>query len=189
MRGVTNALEGSPLAWLLWQQSREGFVIEQRDGTILAASPAFAEMLGYTPSELRAKTWPELTLQHDVAPGLGTIEDLLEGRIRERTLSKLYKHKHGHPVMASTRVTVCPASVADALELPKDSVLVFAQSLTEEPQIRQEITEAQKMAFVKQAVGDIILSNWTKVVAGLLTFIGLVRVDDIAKIVVDLLTK
>lgn len=186
LSGLAAKIAEDSLAWMLWHEPREGFVIEDAKGVILAASPSFSRMLGYSPGELVNRDWQSITVRSDVQPGLQVLEDLLAGKVASAQMTKEYRHKSGYPVRASTRVVKCPAGVSTQLGLPSGTVLVFVGVLTEAPLLRHELTMDQKAAIVHAAVGEVLVANWSRIAMVLAGLIGIVRIDDVMRALANL---
>lgn len=88
-----------------FESANVGKSITRPDGAI-TANQAYAEFLGYEPSELNGKTWQELTLPEDVPAIEAELAPLLEGSKDSARFLKRYLHKDGTCVWAdvSTRI-------------------------------------------------------------------------------------
>lgn len=82
------------------EDSAIGVAIVGLDGRILQANPAFADMLGYTRSEIEALTFFQITHPDDLQIGRETMTSLKEGKIHSFHFEKRYLRKDGTPVWA-----------------------------------------------------------------------------------------
>ncbi|RWE82142.1 MAG: PAS domain S-box protein [Mesorhizobium sp.] len=82
------------------EDSAIGVAIVGLDGRIVQANPAFADMLGYTRSEIEALTFLQITHPDDLQIGRETMMSLKEGNIHSFHFEKRYLHKDGTPVWA-----------------------------------------------------------------------------------------
>ncbi|TIW28452.1 MAG: PAS domain S-box protein, partial [Mesorhizobium sp.] len=82
------------------EDSAIGVAIVGLDGRIVQANPAFADMLGYTRSEIEALTFLQITHPDDLQIGRETMMSLKEGKIHSFHFEKRYLHKDGTPVWA-----------------------------------------------------------------------------------------
>ncbi|BCM21888.1 putative diguanylate cyclase YegE [Mesorhizobium sp. J8] len=82
------------------EDSAIGVAIVSLDGRIVQANPAFADMLGYTRSEIEALTFFQITHPDDLQIGRETMMSLKEGKIHSFHFEKRYLRKDGTPVWA-----------------------------------------------------------------------------------------
>ncbi|WP_246674501.1 PAS domain S-box protein [Mesorhizobium sp. B4-1-3] len=82
------------------EDSAIGVAIVGLDGRIVQANPAFADMLGYTRSEIEALTFFQITHPDDLQIGRETMMSLKEGKIHSFHFEKRYLRKDGTPVWA-----------------------------------------------------------------------------------------
>jgi len=66
----------------------------------VSANRAFATMLGYTPEEMAARTWQEITHPDDIAATDSALASLLRGERESASFEKRYLRKHGVVVWA-----------------------------------------------------------------------------------------
>lgn len=72
----------------------------------IEVNQAFCDMLGYSPEELRCKTWQELTPAEEIGPTSEQLALLMRGEKNAVRFEKRYLHKLGSPVWADVSVTV-----------------------------------------------------------------------------------
>jgi PAS domain S-box-containing protein len=70
------------------------------DARWIDVNAAFCRMLGYTPEELRAMPWPDITHPEDVESDLVPFRRMAAGELDHYTVEKRFIHKDGHPVWA-----------------------------------------------------------------------------------------
>jgi PAS domain S-box-containing protein len=70
------------------------------------ANKAFAEFLGYTPEELKGKSWREITPAEDIEETEKVIDRLLSGERNADRFEKRYIHKSGRILWADVSVTL-----------------------------------------------------------------------------------
>ena len=75
-----------------------GMVVVGPDGKPIDVNPAFSEMLGYTPAELRTRTMDTLAHPDDAARATVETMRLVMGEIRAYQMEKRYYHRDGHVV-------------------------------------------------------------------------------------------
>jgi PAS domain S-box-containing protein len=92
----SSAFHGAPI----------GMALLSLDGTWLQVNRSVCEMFGYSESELREKTFQELTYPDDLAGDLALVDALLAGKINEFELGKRYVARDGHLVHAVLTVSL-----------------------------------------------------------------------------------
>ena len=83
----------------LFEQRAVGVThVDTRTGRFLRVNDRFAEILGYTPEEVRALSFQDVTHPDDLPSDRARVEALLAGRMREYTIDKRYVRKDGSVV-------------------------------------------------------------------------------------------
>lgn len=90
----------------LFDLASVGFAMVALDGRLLKINTAFAEILKYTPEELEAKTFQEITHPADLDLDLGLLRQLLQGECDRYSLEKRYFTKDGQSVWVDLNVTI-----------------------------------------------------------------------------------
>lgn len=72
----------------------------------LTVNRAFCDMLGYSPEELRSKTWQELTPPEEIGPINELLAPLMRGEKNAARFEKHYVHKNGTRVPVDCSVTL-----------------------------------------------------------------------------------
>lgn len=83
-----------------------GMALVSPVGRWLRVNPALCGLLGYTPDELFALTFQELTYPPDLDADLELAQELLAGSIRTYQLEKRYIHRQGHLVWGLLSVSL-----------------------------------------------------------------------------------
>lgn len=106
MKQATHQLAGDDLFASAFEHSAIGMAIVGLDGTWIEVNPAACAILGYSETELRKRTFQDLTHPDDLDRDLGLIEELLAGRRASYQLEKRYFHKSGRIVWAILSVSL-----------------------------------------------------------------------------------
>ncbi|MBD2654195.1 PAS domain S-box protein [Synechocystis sp. FACHB-383] len=96
--------EQQQLLQLYFDQSIIGMAIVSVDKFCCNVNQKFSEIVGYSPEELRIKTWAEITHPDDIELDLGNYQRVLDGEIDGYQIDKRYIHKNGHAVYANLGV-------------------------------------------------------------------------------------
>ncbi|MCT0253142.1 MULTISPECIES: PAS domain S-box protein [unclassified Synechocystis] len=96
--------EQQQLLQLYFDQSIIGMAIVSVDKFWRNVNRKFCEMVGYSPGELRIKTWAEITHPDDIQQDLENYQRLLNGEIDGYQIDKRYIHKNGHFVYVNLGV-------------------------------------------------------------------------------------
>jgi two-component system, NtrC family, sensor kinase len=81
-----------------------GQALVSREGQFIEVNRAFANMLGYTPAELREKTFMDVTHPEDLAGSIHARGDLTSGKEQTHRLEKRYLRKDGSLVWVDVNV-------------------------------------------------------------------------------------
>jgi PAS domain S-box-containing protein len=87
-RLLASAFENTPI----------GKCLVAPDGKWLKVNPALCQILGYTPEELKALTFQDITYPDDLAPDLANVRKLLAGEIESYEMEKRFFHKDGRAI-------------------------------------------------------------------------------------------
>ncbi len=88
-----------------FEQAAVGVAHVTPEGRFLRVNPAFAELVGYTPEELRERMIQQLTYPPDLAADVAAAQELLGGRTDTYTREKRYVRKDGTLVWAGITVS------------------------------------------------------------------------------------
>jgi PAS domain S-box-containing protein len=83
-----------------------GVALVSPEGRWLKVNKAICDLVGYSDSELLARTFQEITHPDDLAADLKYVRRLLAGKIRFYSMEKRYIHAHGHFVTVLLNVSL-----------------------------------------------------------------------------------
>jgi len=110
-RKAEEALRASEERWsILADNSSAGIALIALNGRFIAANLALQEMLGYTESELQARSVTDITHEEDRTSTEARIADAYDGQRRVYRLEKRYLRKNGHVMWADVSSVLVPAS-------------------------------------------------------------------------------
>lgn len=127
-----------------FEQAAAGIAIVSTEGRFLHTNNRFCEIVGYTPDEMLALTFQDITHPDDLGVDLEHVNRLLNGEITVYSLERRYRHQRGHIVWVNLTVSLLRdeqgaprlfvAVVVDVTEKKKlqeerDRVLVLSQDL------------------------------------------------------------
>jgi PAS domain S-box-containing protein len=72
----------------------------------ISVNRAYCELLGYSPEELRNKTWQDVTPPEDIGPINDLLAPLLRGEKDTARFEKRYLHKNGSQILADVSVAL-----------------------------------------------------------------------------------
>jgi PAS domain S-box-containing protein len=87
----------------VFDESPLGLSVADPDGFIIAANPAYQQLVGYTADELKHLRFSELSTTVEAEESLVLFRDLIEGRRRSYAVEKTYRRKTGEPVRVRVR--------------------------------------------------------------------------------------
>ncbi|QSQ25407.1 PAS domain S-box protein [Pyxidicoccus parkwayensis] len=111
-----------------------GMALVGLDGRFLHVNGALGTILGYSPKELVARTFQEITWPEDLEVDLAHVQRLLQGEIESYQLEKRYLHKQGHLVS----VLLTASLVRDSQGAPLHFVSQL-QDISERKQLEQAL--------------------------------------------------
>lgn len=133
-----------------FEEAPYGMCMAAPDGRFLYANAAFSRMLGYTPDELRAGAWHQITHPEDLERSWQAQVALINGAATVE-LEKRYLHKSGRVVWV--RLKISPISGADG----KPSHFI---TQIEDITLRRQADEAQAfLASLVEASQDAIIGE------------------------------
>ena len=83
-----------------------GMALVSCDGRLLHVNPALCDIVGYTPDELLAKTFPDITHPDDLAADLALERQLLAGEINAYQIERRYHRKGGQVICGRLTVSL-----------------------------------------------------------------------------------
>lgn len=96
----------------VFENSAVGIVLQSgdRSGRFLAANAAYQKMLGYSPEELRTRTFMDITHEEDREANRRLADELLEGKRQSFELTKRNRRKDGTLMWVSIHVSLIPGT-------------------------------------------------------------------------------
>jgi diguanylate cyclase (GGDEF)-like protein/PAS domain S-box-containing protein len=95
---------------LAFEHAPIGIALVSPEGTFMRVNQALCDLLGYSPGELVAKSFQELTYPEDLDLDLDYVRQVLAGELRAYEMEKRYFHRDGHIVWALLSVSLVRAS-------------------------------------------------------------------------------
>lgn len=83
-----------------------GVALVHPEGYFLEVNEALCSIVGYSRSELLARTFQDITHPDDLLADLANVDDVLAGRIERYTMDKRYVHRLGHHVTVQLDVSL-----------------------------------------------------------------------------------
>jgi len=117
-----------------------GMALVGPDGRWLKVNRAVSDMLGYTPDELLARTFQDLTFPEDLEVDLGYVHEMLDGLRQTYQMEKRYLHKSGRIVWALLSVSIVRDGHAEA-----PYFISQIQDITPRKRAQEELQRAASM--------------------------------------------
>ncbi len=150
LRGVaSSAAEAEGRFRAVFDVALTGISIGHPDGTIAAANPALARMLGYEPHELNGMHFRDITPESEhVAADEELLEELHAGTRSGYRLEKKYQRQDGSTFWGSLQVS--------AARIEGDAVVIaVVEDLTELNDLEGRLRQAQKLEAIGRFAGGI----------------------------------
>lgn len=106
-----------------FEQAAVGIAHVAPDGNWLRINQKLCDILGYTDSELKHKTFQEITHPDDLADDIAYVERVLSGEIESYTIEKRYFRQSGEAIWADLTVSL----VRESSGAPKYFISVIQQ--------------------------------------------------------------
>jgi diguanylate cyclase (GGDEF)-like protein/PAS domain S-box-containing protein len=150
----------------LFEQAQAGMAFASLDGHITTVNPAFAELVGYTETELRTLSLLDITHPDDIAALREAMQGMLASEEEGRRMEKRYTRKDGHHVWVDLAMRL----VRDGDEKP-----LYFQTVAVDIRDRKraEVLQAARFAVTQALVTS---PGWEKAAPGVLE--GLCRTLD-----------
>lgn len=120
----------------VFRQAPVGVAIVGPEGRPLIVNDALAEMLDYTPEELRGTPFPEFTHPDDVEKDLDLYRQLVAGEIDRYRIDKRFVTSRGEVIWAELFVTDAPGDVGEQL--------AFVRDITERRRAEDEVRRSEE---------------------------------------------
>lgn len=150
LRGVASAAaEAEGRFHAVFDAALTGISIGHQDGTIAAANPALARMLGYEPHELNGKHFRDITPESEhVEADEELLEELHAGTRDGYRLEKKYQRKDGSTFWGSLQVS--------AAQIEGEAVVIaVVEDLTELNDLEGRLRQSQKLEAIGRFAGGI----------------------------------
>jgi diguanylate cyclase (GGDEF)-like protein/PAS domain S-box-containing protein len=133
-----------------------GVALVHPEGHFLEVNDALCSIVGYSRSELLARTFQDITHPDDLLADLTNVEDVLAGRIERYTMDKRYVHRRGHHVTVQLDVSL----VRDHSGMPLHFIAQI-QDVTERRAtiVTLQASEATQNACLEALEQGIVLSD------------------------------
>jgi PAS domain S-box-containing protein len=140
-RKAEEALRASEERWsMLAENSSAGIALVAANGRFIAANEALQGMLGYTESELQARTLSDISYQEDRAATAARITEAHEGHRRVHRHEKRYRRKDGKELWVDISSVFVPASGSNSAFFSVVFVDITKRKRAEEKLHQQEIS-------------------------------------------------
>ena len=154
-----------------FEQAAVGLAHVAPDGTWLRINKRLCEILGYTESELRRKTFQDVTYPDDLAGDLAYVDQLLNGEIESYSLEKRYLRKNGAVIWVNIMVSLVrtpskePKYFIGVVQDISDRKQAEANFRASEQRFRQAIANAPLPIAICAESGEMLhLSRgWTQI--------------------------
>ncbi len=154
----------------IFESSPTGIAITGRSGAIIAANPAFGNMLGYSREELLAMTIADISHPGELPENLKLLDEVVRGERDRYEMEKRYYHRDGRIVWgdlvasavrdADGRFQYCVAIVNDVTERKRveealrDSERNFRNSLDDSPLGVRIVSADGELLYANRAIVD-----------------------------------
>ena len=137
--------------------SAVGMTLTSAEGRFIQTNRALSEMMGYTPEELTASTFEDITYPDDLAASRAAMSRLRRGEVRSFQIEKRYIHKNGGIIWALLGVSA--AYDADGFPLHFVSQVVDItqrkRAEAERQQLQVQLSQSSKMQALGQLVSGV----------------------------------
>lgn len=130
-----------------FQQASVGIIVVNKDQRIIHANPAYCQLTGYSPEELRELPISRLTHPDDWTYNALLVRRLLEGHMQRFEIEKRYLRKDGRTVWVRNHV-----SAINCGDRGPAVILVVAHDITEH-KLLAELAEANRILESQVALG------------------------------------
>lgn len=153
--GVRPELEHQGLFNAIFERAGIGIALCNRDGFVVDANPALAQMLGYSVSDLCTRHYREITHPDDLLLDQHQTEQLLRGETSSYRIEKRYLRKDGQTMWGELTVTTIPGP-------PPGHVIGMVLDISERKRAEEalhhktkELKAAQRLARIGSALRDL----------------------------------
>jgi len=161
-RDVTALHERETVLRRAFENTAVGMYIASTDREIVSANEAFANLLGYTPDELRGIDFLDLTDPADRPATLANVERVFDGSLPRVSTEKRYLHKDGTPVWV--QLGASPVRNASGELVSFVAQVVDVSRRRHATDALRESEELFRAAFEGAAIGMIMVSPYGNIV-------------------------
>ena len=122
----------------IYERAKKGIAIGNMKGDIERCNPAFAEMLGYTETELRRMNFSVLIHPEDLAANVEQAQRVFAGELDSFSIENRYCHKDGHTVWVNKLISV----LLDESGMPH-GMLALISDISALKAVEDELTESR----------------------------------------------
>jgi len=149
-RGAQALRESEERFRLTFDQAAVGIAHVSPDGQLLRINHKFCEIVGYSPEELLAGKFQNMTYPGDLEADQAHVHRMLTGEIQSYLMEKRYVRKDGSLVWINLTDALVRHSSGD----PKYFISVV-QDITERKHLEEQFLQAQKMEAVGSLAGGV----------------------------------
>lgn len=161
----------------MWEDVDHPMACLSLDSRFLVLNGAFERFLGYSAAELLGRSETEVTVQRDVGGHLASVQAVIDGRLREFTMDKAYRHKTGFVIQSQVtvrrfpreqtspllcfRIESVPAK-ATRIELDEMQLEINKQIKSLHDELISQIDDSKRAISITQSQGqEMSRDNWS----------------------------
>jgi two-component system cell cycle sensor histidine kinase/response regulator CckA len=162
-RAATALLESEERFRVTFDQAAVGIAHVAPDGQLLRINQKFCDIVGYSPEELLAGKFQDITCPGDLEADRAHVRGVLAGEIQSYSMEKRYVRKDGSLVWINLTDALVRHSSGD----PKYFISVV-QDITERKHLEEQFLQAQKMQAIGRLAGGVAhdFNNLLTVITG-----------------------
>ena len=171
---IRKELDNRSLSNFLFHNTREAMALVLEDGTMEIVNTAFAQLLGYTPSQMEGMNFKDITsYKDDAKEDFKTFKDLLDGKIPHYDMVKTYDTKgKREKVTCRLRAIKYPVDV-------DDQIVVMGQVLPIDVLNLSQLPKEDEKRIIQMLVGRFLVENWKTCLGILAGISGISNIDRI----------
>ena len=124
---------------LAFEQAAVGIAHVSLEGQFLRINQRYCDIVGYTPDEMRTRTFQVITHPDDLDTDLAYVQQVLSDEIQTYTMEKRYIRKNGQVVWVNLTV-----SLSRKLSGEPNYFIAVVEDISERIQIEQDLQESEK---------------------------------------------
>lgn len=114
-------------------------VLDSRTGQFVHVNQKYCDLIGYTPEELKERTFQSLTHPDDLSFNLDMWREMVEGKLRSLSMEKRYVRKDGESVWV--HLTITPLWAPGE---PPDHHVTIVEDITQRKLAEQQLRESEE---------------------------------------------